>query len=233
MPTDPSLYLHEELTLLALRDREGTFVFGLPYNLAIAGAILAELTLAGRVAIEEGEKKRVEAVDRTPLGEPLLDQCLAEIADANRPQKAPGWVARLSHQPRLAHRVAEGLCRRGVLRIDEKKVLLVFSRTIYPEVDSGPERALIERLRTAIFEDGDVEPRTAIALSLADSCRLLEVPFERRELKRRRRRIRAIGAGEATGAATREAIEAAQAAQAAAMAAITAATAATTVVTTS
>lgn len=229
MPNQPSLYVHEELTLLALRDREGTFVFGRSYSLAIGGAILAELLLAGRVAVEEGKKKRVDVVDRTPLGEPLLDECLAEIADAKRPQNAPGWVGRFSRKSKIAHRVAEGLCRRGILRTDEKKVLLIFSRKVYPEVDPGPERELLERLRAAVFENGDVEPRTAIALALAHSCRLLDLSFERRELKRRKERIRAVTAGEATGATTREAIEAVQAAQAAAMAAITAATTVTTV----
>ena len=47
------LYLHEEVTLLALRDCGGTIVTGSMHDYTIGGAILAELLLAQRLAVEE------------------------------------------------------------------------------------------------------------------------------------------------------------------------------------
>jgi hypothetical protein len=89
-----------------------------------------------------------------------------------------------------------GLCRRKVLRAEDE-ILLVFKRTLYPEIDPKPERALIERLREAIFRDvGDVSPRTVILVSIAKAADLLRIPFERRDLKCRNKRIEQIVAGE-------------------------------------
>ena len=51
------LHLHEEVLLLALRDREGTIASGTHYQYAIAGALLAELLLEERCVVDaEGRK---------------------------------------------------------------------------------------------------------------------------------------------------------------------------------
>ena len=55
--TQDSLYLYEEVMLLALRDREGTIARGTMYQYAIGGAILAELLLSSRVEIENPAKR--------------------------------------------------------------------------------------------------------------------------------------------------------------------------------
>jgi hypothetical protein len=53
MPLQEKLFLHEEITLLALRDKEGTFQIGATYDYAVGGAVLAELLLSGRIVVEE------------------------------------------------------------------------------------------------------------------------------------------------------------------------------------
>jgi protein-disulfide isomerase-like protein with CxxC motif len=109
--------------------------------------------------------------------------------------------------------VARQLCRRGILRADEDKVLLIFTRKIYPEVNPEPENKLIERLRRAIFTDTrDIDPRTVVLLSLANSTGLLKVVFDKKKLKGRKARIKQIVDGEITGKAATEAIQAMQAA---------------------
>ena len=47
MSANHSLFLHEEILLLALRDEEGT-IAGAMYQYAIGGALLAELLLQTR-----------------------------------------------------------------------------------------------------------------------------------------------------------------------------------------
>ena len=72
---------------------------------------------------------------------------------------------------------------------------------------------MVDRLRRAIFSDSrDIEPRTVILLSLAKSADLLSIPFEKRDLKRRKERIKKITEGDLLGKAAKEVIEAAQAA---------------------
>lgn len=206
------LHMHEEILLLALKDEKGTVAAGTSYEYALGGAILAELLLSGRVRTVAVKKKQlVEVADRQPLGDPVLDECLETIATAKRRGSLETWVSRLAGTSGLKKRIAERLCERGVLRAEKDTVLLLFNRTVYPEVDPAPERELIERLRAAIFGDSaEVDPRTVVTVSLASATELLRIPFDRRELKGRKERIEALVNGDATGAAAKAAIEAAQ-----------------------
>lgn len=205
------LWLQEEVLLLALRDAEGTIPADSMYAYAVGGAILSELLLAGRIAISGAERRLVSLVDREPLGEPVIDECLAEIAEAKTPESLTSWVSRLSGIRHLKHRVAEGLCQLGILRAEHDRVLLVFSRKTYPEADHQPEQAMVERLREAIFGDADqVDPRTAALLSLALSADMLKSVFDRQELEARRERVERVTRGQLVGEAAREAIEAMQ-----------------------
>ncbi len=214
MPRHESpLFLHEEIMLLALRDEKGTVECGSSYNFAMGGAILADLLLAERISIEKGKKKLVDLASRTPMGDSVIDECRKKISSAKRRANAQTWVQRFSSLKKLHHRVAQGLCKRGILRADEDKVLFFFSRQIYPELNPQPERKLIERLRKAIFEDSrNVDPRTVTLISLAKAADLLRIPFDKKDLKKRKKRIDQIVNGEMMGKAAREAVEAAQAA---------------------
>ncbi len=214
METKSELFLHEEIMLLALRDREGTVASGTHYQYAIGGAVLAELLLQGRINVEQKKKKTfARVVDSTPVGEPLIDDCLARIAGAKKPAQLQTWVSKFASVKNLKNRVASQLARRAILRTDEDKVLGIFTRKVYPEVDPGPERQLIAGLHEAIFSDGgEVDPRTVVLLSLAHSADLLKLVFDKKGLKGRKKRIEQVINGEMTGQATKEAIQAMQAA---------------------
>ena len=222
------LSLHEEVLLLALRDRKGTVESraGM-YRFALGGALLAELLLESRIAVGSGKQKLVEVADPGPLHDPLLDECLEKIAAAKRRGSASTWISRFSNMRRLRHRVAEGLCRKGVLKNTEDQVLIFFTRKLYPTIDPAPERALLARIRRAITSSSRrIEPRTGILIALAHATGLLRVHFDRAELKARKARLESIKKGELIGAAAGEAV---RAAQAAAMAAISAATVTTVI----
>lgn len=209
-----TLFLHEEIMLLALRDEEGTIASGALYQYAIGAALLAELLLSKRIEVEQsGKRKLVNLVSPSPLGEPLIDECLEKVRSAKRRAVLQTWVSRFAGVKNLKHCVAQQLCRRGILRADEDKVLLVFTRKIYPEVNPEPENKLIERLKHAIFTDTrDIDPRTVVLLSLANSTGILKVVFDKKKLKGRKARIKQIVDGEITGKAATEAIQAMQAA---------------------
>lgn len=214
MAGDRKLCLHEEIMLLALRDREGTVASGTMYNFAIGGAVLAELLMKKRIDVETVKKKKyARLLSPAPVGDPLIDECLARLAGAKKRAQLQTWVSKFANTKNLKHRVAGQLAKRWILRVDEDKVLGIFTRKIYPEVDPRPERELIERLRRAVFSDtGNVDPRTVVLLSLASSANLLKLVLDKKQLKGRKARIEQVVNGELTGQATKEAIQAMQAA---------------------
>lgn len=205
------LHLYEEVLLLALRDEKGTLAHGAWHQQAIGAAVVAELLMQGRLGVEElGSKKFLHALGEVVLGDALLDECWAQVRDSRRPALLKTWLSRFAADASLKDRAARGLVERGILREDEKKVLLFFRRTIYPEADAGPEQEVIERLQRAIYTDEKVEPRTAVLLSLADSTGLLALTFPKKELKAHRDRIAEVVNGDAVGPAAREQITAVQ-----------------------
>lgn len=216
----PDLYLHEQILLLALRDEKGTIESRAGwYSLALGGALFSELLLAGRIAVAGGKKSLVDLKGRAALHEAVLDECLDLLANAKRRRSATRWVQKFAGLKRLRHRVAEGLCRRGILKDAEDRILLLFTRKAYPTVDPGPERRLVAEMRDAVFGDAEaVDPRTSILVALAHATGLLRVHFERKELKARQERLERLANGDLASAATRAAV---QAAQVAAMAAVT------------
>jgi len=147
------------------------------------------------------------------LGDSVIDECLNKVIQSKKKQQLQTWVTRFSSLKNLKHRTARKLVERGILRADEDKVLLLFTRKIYPEVDQELETRMIERMREAIFTDQkDIDPRTVVLISLADSTGLLKVIFDKKELKSRKKRIEQITNGELTGKAAKEAIQAMQSA---------------------
>ena len=211
-PSD-RLSLPEEIMLLALHDEKGTTRLDSMYQYALGGAVLAELLLHQRIRLDSSKKKSVQLISAKPLGDPLLDECLTKVQDSRKPAAAQTWVSRFAGVKKLKMKLATGLCDKGVLRADQDKVLLLFSRDIYPEMDPEPEREIIGRLHRAIFTETDrLDPRTVVLLSLAKSAGLLDGVFEKRDLKTRKDRIERVIRGEALGQATQEAIKAVQAA---------------------
>ena len=221
------LHLHEQLMLLALRDEKGTLESKASmYSYALGGAMLAELSLKGKIRIGDDKKAFVDLVDRSPFGEPVLDECLNKVANAKRRARATTWVQRFAGVKRLRHRVAQGLCRRGILRDDEDKILLFFTRKLYPTIDPVPERRLVDRLRDVIFSDSTpADAETVIVVALANATGLLPIHFDRKDLRRRKRYLKRLTEGNMAGAAAQQAVLAAQQAAIAAVVAASSAAA--------
>ncbi len=219
------LFLYEEIMLLALRDQKGTLATNYS-EYAVAGAVLAELLLDRRIAVDGTSKGLVDVLNATPTGDPIIDECLEKVTASGKRASLQSWLSRLAGIKKLRHKVALQLCNRGVLRADEDTVLFIFTRKVYPEINPVPEKKIIERVRTAIFTDTDqVDPRTVALISLANGADLLGGMFGRKEVRTRKKRIEKIVNGEMTGKATREVIAACEsAAMVATMAATLAAT---------
>ena len=209
-----NLFLYEEIMLLALKDEEGTIASGTMYNYAVGGAIMAELLLSQSIAVDQSKRRKlVSVVSPQLLSDSLIDEWLMKMSSAKRRKTLQDWVSRIANTKDLKHRIAPQLCQRGILKMDEKTILLLFTQRIYPEINPEPEREIISRLYNTIFTDtDDIDARTIVLLSLAKSANILPVIFGKKEIKQRKKRIEQIVNGDIAGKATKEAIEAMQAA---------------------
>jgi golgi phosphoprotein 3 len=208
-----SLRLYEEILLLELDDEKGTSRSDSLYAQAMGGAVVAELMLEGRIRLAPEKKHRVEVVDPSPVGDPLLDATLAEMAAAKKPKPGSEWVAKVAAKGHLKAEAAGRLVAAGVLAQEDAKILGIFPTTRYPARDPRPEREVRARLTRAVCTDTrDVDARTVVLVALADAGKLLPRVIEKPRLKERKERIKAITSGEAVRAVTQEAIDAVQAA---------------------
>ena len=204
-----SLRLHEELLLLALHDQKGTNAFAALLEHGLGGALFAELLLEGRLEVrDEGKRGLVTVVDPRRTGDPVVDEALERLRHAKRRADPQTTVIRLSSIKRLKHKVARSLCRRGVLRATEDQILLLFRRRVYPTVDPGPERALVQRIRTALEAEGTVDERTAILVGLADATRALSSIYSGKERRAVKSRLAVLREGTEAAKATHQAIQA-------------------------
>ncbi|MEC8653100.1 MAG: GPP34 family phosphoprotein [Planctomycetota bacterium] len=212
--------------LLIVKDEQGTISVSL-WDLVLAGAVLCDLVLEERLAVDV-EADTCTVVDERPLDDVLLDGCLKLFLDAKRPiaakhalhhigrVKVPGLegAARLRFAD-LYHAAAQRLCDRGVLRMVEKKVLWIFRVRVYPEVVPEVERALIQELERVLFTDArDVSPRIAALVTVARHSNMFAKIFGRGRVAACEERIDAIAAGKVDGGVMGAAVTAAQAAAA-------------------
>ncbi|MEU3725530.1 GPP34 family phosphoprotein [Streptomyces sp. NPDC031705] len=205
--------LAEEIVLLSLDDESGSAQQRQAAGWAVAGGILLELVLAGRVSVT-GE--RLEVTDTTPTGEPLLDGRAALMATWLRGRgrrRATDWLAH--DQPKAVSAAVEVLCRRGVVAEEKRKVLGMFPVRRYPEADGTVERELRDRLRAVVLDGAEPDTRTAGLIALIHAAKLHALAFPDSERKRVTARMAEVAEGQWAATSVRQAIRDTQAAMAA------------------
>ncbi|MBB2924538.1 GPP34 family phosphoprotein [Cellulomonas cellasea] len=225
------MILAEDVLLLLTDDVTGKPVVDTTrLDLALAGAVLLDLATAGRVDVsgpgEPVKPGRVVVRDPRPTGDGVLDEGLRRIS-AKGPRKPASVVPELAKKlrPELLARLVE----RGVLRLQEGKVLGIFPTSAWPAVDPAYEDGLRRGLHDVLVVGRTPTPREAALVSMLQGVdqvpRVLgDVGVPKREL---RQRAKAVAHGGFADAAVKGAVEAVNAAvMAGVMAATVAATSA-------
>jgi len=214
MAANTPLLLHEEVLLLALSDKKGTIHSGTWAQTAMGGALLGELLLEGSVrSVTDGKKQNIAYEKPTALDDEFAHLLSEDIRVSGKLRSGSQWVSWIANKKGLIHDTAARLCRRGVLRADEKSVGIFFKKKIYPELDPAPERELLGRIEEAIFGHATtVAPRTALLVALAHRTYLLNANFGKKRVAEVKDRVERISSNEFAGDATKAAVDAAQAA---------------------
>ncbi len=183
------LSIPEELLLLMLDDETGRLhdSAGPGGDLALAGAVLAELSLAGRI---DSDPHRLWVADRTPTGDALLDAALARIAAEVAPRHSRHWIGMFGAD---AEELREALFRRlvekGVLREEKGRFLWVFPERRYPAVSGREEREVKARILGVLFDDDIPDAHDALLIGLCRAANLFGSILAPAELERAQPRI--------------------------------------------
>ena len=167
---------------MLLNEETGYFhqVPGWDLNCAVAGAVLAELSLLSRI---DSDPESLFLADPTETGNPRLDSALKEIASESTPRTTAYWIERLAPQAEsvidltLDHLVQMEILQYhdgefwtlspGAWRSDERG-----------ESKEGPVRHSIKwRIHNVIFNDDIPDPRDAIVLGIVNACDVLRFMF--------------------------------------------------------
>lgn len=196
---NPPLTLVEEIELLSLDDKTGAHLPLLPEALGygLAGAILADLELAGRITTGG---KVVEVKNSAPNGNSLLDPWLALIVSEPATHPIAYWLSVFSDEkPAIESAALDHLISRGILKREDKKILWVFGLRRYPTVHN--EERVEVRTRLCRLIQGDEAPPhfDATLVSLLNGCSLLSSVFTEGQLEGQSDRIQAIASSDPVG----------------------------------
>ncbi len=176
------MILPEEIVLLTLDDATGEVVGrqGMAAGTALAGAVLMELSLQGRVDTD-GEKLLLPS--GTPTGHTVLDDALRVLTlQAPADSRAALMLLARDNDARRAA-ILQSLVAQGLLREARGGFLRLFG-TRYPKAE-GREETTAEvrtRLRDLVLGQDLPESRDALLLGLVRSSGLLRLLFTNEEL---------------------------------------------------
>jgi len=186
------LTLLEEVVLLTIDPRTGCLrgdqQFSVPY--AVTGAALFDLALAGRI---DTDVDSIEVIDRTPTGNMLQDELLAELAAATGRMSVRGWVEQTFRLRKdLEDRALPQLAERGLVRLERVRRLWVIEVQRFPLVDGKPQQLARERLAQAILGDAIPATRDIMLVSLVAACGLLNLVLTPDKQEARAHRIETL-----------------------------------------
>ena len=176
-----SLSLPEELLLALLNEESGYFhqVPGWNLNCAVAGAVLAELSLIGRI---DTDLQSLNLLNSSTTGRPLLDPILQEIATEAEPHDARYWVERLAQR-------SESVIAETLDGLVEQQILDHHLGEFYTLTKSRRREAALRedytagdfvkaRLIRILFTDAIPSPREVIITGLINACHAFHVMFQ-------------------------------------------------------
>ena len=196
----------EEIILLLLNDKDGTFA-RVPYwslNYALAGGVLMDLALENRI---DTDLENLVVLDKTPLGDSLLDPTLANIAsDEQRDPKY--WVEQTaSHAVVIREEALSRLVNNGILERRDDRFLWVFKSRRYVAIRGDAEREVKLRIMEVLFSDTIPDPRDVVIICLADACGIFDKLLTKQELDKASDRIKQVRQLDLIGQAMSQSIQ--------------------------
>ena len=186
----------EELILLMLNEQSGylEMVPGWDFSCVMAGAIIADLALIGRI---DADLESLYVIDPTPTGDNLLDPTLKEIAEAQGTSDTQFWIERnTSRCDEIISGTLDRLVKRGILDYESGDFWRL-SRGVsrsgsYPTSDNTIRQEAKARILNIILNDIVPDPRDAVLVALMHSWNGFKLILSHEDLDDKLERIETI-----------------------------------------
>src|ERR1700736_6677656 len=161
------MLIAEDLLLLVTDDASGRLSApGDQVDAGLGGANLIELTLMRKVDLsgdgDEGKPGRIIVRDPSPTGDEVLDAAL-EILIAHQGKKPSAGIRPLSKN--LRRTLYERLARRGVIRVEQGRILGVFPAQRWPAQDASHETEMRRLITQVLVQQTAPDTRTAALIA--------------------------------------------------------------------
>lgn len=202
----------EDLLLLLIDEESGRpLVNSTRMTSSLAGALVMELALDDVIVPEDPDadsgRSKIVAVGAQPA-DPLLQLTWQSCSD--KPRHAAAVIQQLDRK--VKEPLLERIAVKGWVREERSKVLGIFARTSWPEVDGRHEAELRNDLGIALLQGGKPDSRIAALISLLLAAEALPKLFPDAGKKALEARATELSDGDWAGAAVRKAIAEVQAA---------------------
>ncbi len=172
----------EEILLLTLDDQKAAFrpLHSQAMRTALTGALLMELAVLNRI---DTDLQSLFVINTEPTGDSLLDETLQRLQGAPSNKPVSYWLNEIAWETnQLRERVLQQLVDKGVLKVEDRKILWVFTQRRYPLMEDKEVKEVRARLRELVFSEGIPDPREAVLIGLVNSCGMVDTLFEDHEL---------------------------------------------------
>jgi len=176
--------LLEELLLLCIHETKGSFIGSTVDRLkpGLAGAILAELALMGR--IQATNNHRLQLIDDTPTNAPIIDEVLGALKESDKDRKFYYWLNTLNQKSeKIREHVVDEVIKKGAVTQDDDRLAWSVPSPLHADSKGSTKYEVLKRLRGIVLAQEEAQPRDIVLLSLVRSCGLLYLVFLRDEAK--------------------------------------------------
>lgn len=203
--------LAEDLLFLAYDPRIGRpMVDSARLSCGLAGAILADLALSGRVDLD-GDRLRPGG--SSPSGDSVLDGVAEQIAVESRTRKIKWWVQKLQSD-RLRRSMLTRATERGILDHERGRMLGIFPTDNYRPVRWDQREQLRDDLHAVLTGGRAPDPRSVALLALTGAVRVESRLFPDLSRGVRKQMMKEILVNDRIGVAVRKVIQSIEAATA-------------------
>lgn len=184
------LSIPEEFVLLSIDEKTGEIEQGKLFQAVLASAFLADL--AAHKRIDTDDKKLIK-VSYEATGNTLLDEVLQFVFSVKEDREPAFWVTQLALRgDELLESIVAELMLKKIIKVENQKVLWMFSSRKYPILEGKEVQEVKARIRQLIFGNDLPELEDLVLVSLCHYGNLMQLILTDSEIKQYQSRIEQI-----------------------------------------